>query len=72
MSEQKNDLRSALVLVEPVFAPGLVLWHGMAFVAGENVEEITGTDRTDVLTGCIASLGAVGVTTYAEDERFDD
>jgi hypothetical protein len=57
-----RDLRSALVLVEPVFAPGGVLWHGMAFVAGENVNDITGTDRAVVLDDCWCSIDAAGVS----------
>jgi hypothetical protein len=70
-----SDTRSALVLVEPVFAPGRVLWHGMAFAGGEVVNDITGMDRAVVLDDCWCALDGAGISTeppsLEELERAD-
>ena len=67
------DLRSALVLVEPIFhppdpqmAPDGVRWHGMAFVNGQTVNNIKGMDRTVVLEDCIDAVAAAGVDVETE------
>ena len=70
-----SDHRSALVLVEPVYAPGRVLWHGMAFAAGEVVNDITGLDRAGVLDDCWCALDEASISTeppsLEELERAD-
>ena len=70
-----SDFRSALVLVEPIFAPGRVLWRGMAFVGGKVVNDITGINRAGVLDDCWCALDAAGVSTeppsLEELERAD-
>lgn len=77
MSEQTEqpDLRSVLVRVEPQIPSGLVIlsgavtWHGAAFVDGQSVNSITGSDRTVVLEDCIAALDEAGIATESESHE---
>jgi hypothetical protein len=52
------DARSALVLVEPVFHQDGIRWHGMAFLGGKCVDNVTGVARDTVYDDCVCALAA--------------
>jgi hypothetical protein len=56
-----DDYRTVLVLAEPRFGDGQVLWHAMGFVAGEPHNDIVGTNRAVVLDDCLSAVAAQGV-----------
>lgn len=55
------DLRSVLVLAEPLFGPGSVSWHGMAFAGGAVINDVIGSTRTVVLEECLSALDEAGI-----------
>lgn len=56
-----TETLSVCVFVEPIFGPDEIQWHGMAFVGGATVNEITAPDRTQVLDALLCSVAAAGI-----------